>query len=357
MGLFLVPSVFQVLLDPIGPRPVGLVVAVASILPLAYRRRWPITSAFLGTAAWLIPTDGYLILGFVVAVVLFFSVGANAPSLAATATVTLWGAAVGTRSVLSSAQPPETTYAMLVAVVSPVVAGRILAEHQRQASRLAELAASLEQERSVAERVAVAEERARIARELHDAVGHEVTVIALQAEAAAAALVRDPEQAEAPIEVIRTTAGRALNEMRGVVDRLHPPMDEGDPRPLHRGHDLPDLVEQARSVGDRVDLLVEGVPAAEPASLGLAVFRIVQESLTNARKHSPGAPVLVEVDWDGVDVRVSHPHAPSGRAASLGLGLRGMAERARIAGGTFGAGPDGHGRFVVKAHLPTGRRP
>lgn len=349
-----VPSVAQVVLDPIATVPVGLLVAVVSTAPLAWRRAAPVAAAAVGTSAWLVPTsEGFLYLGFAIAAVLFFAVGTHSRSAVRTVAVASFALGAGGWSVARSGQPIWTVATVTLVVVLPVVAGRILAHELEQGRRLEELTHRLEAERGAAERSAAAEERARIARELHDAVGHDVTVIALQADAAASALETDPALAVRPVEAIRATAGSTLAEMRRVLHSLRTEDDVAGPPTAHGAGDVVGLVDRAREMGERVEMVVTGHPVQD-ATLGAAVYRIVQEGLTNARRHSPNAPVTVQVDWRGVHVRVSHPYA-GGPALGGGLGLRGMAERARLAGGSLDAGPTDDGRFVVHAHLPVPR--
>ena len=354
-ALLLVPSLSQVLLDPIAPRPAGVLVAFGSVLPVAWRRTYPAWAAFAGTAFWLVPTDGYLILGFVVASVLFYSVGAHEPSNVVAGVVTTWGVTVGLYSILSSGQLPYTAFVLLVVVVAPVVVGRIVREWERRATELAELAARLQGERRQAEELAVITERNRIARELHDVIAHDVTVIALQADAASAALAHDPARAVQPVEAIRRTAEGTMHEMRRVLGGLRAlDSDLEGTAPAPGPDDIPALVAQSRSLGQPVAVTVRGQPPTEHATIGLAVFRIVQESLTNARRHAPGSVVAVDLGWgqDAVDVKVEQPLTDPAPAGTNGLGLVGMHERARLLGGRFSAGPDGSGVFVVTASLP-----
>lgn len=354
-ALLLVPSLAQVLLSPIAPRPTGVLVALGSVLPLAWRRTYPSAAAFIGTAFWLVPTQGYLILGFVVAAVLFYSVGAHEPRNTVVGAVTAWGSAVGIYSILSSSQPPESAFVLLVVVLAPVAVGRIVREWERRASELAELARRLEGERRQAEELAIAHERNRIARELHDVVGHDVTVIALQAEAASAALARDPERAVEPVQAIRRTAAHTLHEMRRVVGGLRSSTgdDEGT-APAPGAEDIAALVADSRSLGQPVDLTVRGEPLPHYATVGLAVYRIVQESLTNARRHAPGARVTLDIDWqpEAVQVHIAQPLTGHPRGTEGGMGILGMRERARLLGGTLSAGTDPDGRFLVSARLP-----
>jgi signal transduction histidine kinase len=255
-------------------------------------------------------------------------------------------------------EPPPAAIGAALVVVGPVVAGRLVAHQRRQTDLLRDLTGRLVQERATAERAAVAEERSRIARELHDVLGHEVTVIALQADAAAAALTKAPERAAAPIEAIRRSAGEALAEMRRAVGLLRAPGEE-DLRPQPGLTDVPSLVAQSRAAGAQVELTLR--PPARPthASVELAAYRLVQEALTNARRHAPGAPVEVRVVGDDAEVLVEvvnrpGPAIPAPRPAAdgAGFGLVGMRERVRLLGGRLDAGPTGGGGYTLTARLP-----
>ena len=208
-----------------------------------------------------------------------------------------------------------------------------------------ELTGRLVQERATAERAAVAEERSRIARELHDVIGHEVTVIALQADAAAAALAKAPERAAAPVEAIRRSAAEALAEMRRVVGMLRA-AEEEDLRPQ------PGLDRRRRRwwsspvpPGPGSTLTLR--PPARPthASVELAAYRLVQEALTNARRHAPGAPV---------DVRVVGRRR---RGARRGREQRGRADPRAAGPRVVGLRAGRHARAGPAARGTAGRRP
>ncbi len=353
-ALFLVPSLAQVLLDPIADRLVGVVFALGSVLPLAWRRAHPLAAAWVGTVVWLLPTQGYLYLGYVIAVVLFFSVGAYVTSNVRVLLITAWCSAVGGFSTLTGPEPPFAVLSTLLVILAPVVAGRLVAHQRAQTLRLQELTVRLQDERVNAERTAVAEERARIARELHDVVGHDVTVIALQAEAAAAAISSSPDLARAPIAVIRDSAHQALGEMRRVLGGLRGAESESVLHPQPGADQVNDLAERAADLGTEVDLVIDGVRATESASVELAVYRIVQESLTNARRHASGSPVRIRVAWsdDGVHVIVTNPAPRPGTDSMPGFGLVGMRERVRLLGGRLRTGFDAGDSFCVEAYLP-----
>jgi signal transduction histidine kinase len=353
MGL----SLLQVAIVPIAHPAVSVLVAVGGTLPLAWRRVNPAAAALATTAVWTIPTPGgFLLLGYVVAGLLFYSLGAYDPRLRRVVAVTVLASGVSVVVTLLGPEIWQAAIGSVLALAGPAAAGRLVAHQRAQNERLRVLTEELVQERRIAERVAAAEERSRIARELHDVIGHEVTVIALQADAAAAALVKAPERATAPIEAIRTSAAEALAEMRRVVGMLRA-ADEEDLRPQPGLTDVPALVEQSRAAGASVDLTLR--PPARPthASVELAAYRLVQEALTNARRHAPGAPVDVRVVGDDAEVVVEVVNRnagtiPAPRPGSSGFGLVGMRERVRMLGGRLETGPTDGGGFALTARLP-----
>lgn len=360
-------SMAQVLVDPIASRPVSVLVAVVSTVPIAFRRRYPVVAAVVGTAIWLVPTpEGFLFLGYLIAALLFFTIGTHVTSVLATCSVVVVGCVAGVVSVLRGPEQPPAAFGAVLAVALPVVVGRLVARQRFQNERLAELAEQLRRERSSGERAAAAEERARIARELHDVVGHDVSVIALQADAAGAALDSRPELARAPVEAIRESATSAMREMRRVLRSWHDEEGGGGGPGAGTGADdesrhpqpgiaeLPSLVDRARRAGSCIDVVVDGESRPVPASTGLAVYRVVQEALTNARRHAPGAPVHVSLTWAPESVRVvvrdDGPGPDEGGAH--GYGIAGMRERLRLLDGALSAGPAPTGGFHVEAELP-----
>jgi signal transduction histidine kinase len=205
---------------------------------------------------------------------------------------------------------------------------------------------------------AAAQERARIARELHDVVAHHVSMVAVQAETARLTTEGMPPEGRDRLAAIGDTARDALTEMRrllGVMRADVPGAAELAPQPgLAR---LEELVDDARAARTDVRLHVEGDPVALPPGVDLTAYRIVQEALTNARRHAPGAAVDVGILYrDGavrVRVRDDGP-GPSGEAGG-GLGLVGMHERVAMVGGWLRVGPaDGNRGFAVEAELPVG---
>jgi len=204
-----------------------------------------------------------------------------------------------------------------------------------------------------ATREALATERARIARELHDVVAHGVSVIALQADAATAALDSDPERAREPLRAIGVTARESLAEMRRLLDVLRAPDEEDPLAPPPGVARLPELVDRIRRTGMVVDLRVEGEAGALAPGVDLAVFRVAQEALTNALKHSGSAAVAMTLRYRPTDIEIEviddgRPPATSAE----GFGLIGMRERVGLYGGSLDAGPRPGGGYGVLATLP-----
>ena len=346
--LLTVAGLLQSWLFPIAAAGVAVVYVLGSTLPLAWRRTHPVESALVSSAFWLIPLDGYPVLGFVAVVLQFFALGRHgAPRVAVWAT-TGWAATVSVVGTLLGPEPPVAAIGAVIAVVAPTVAGRLVWHQHAQNEALSSLTRELREERRRAEAAAVGAERARIAQELHDVVGHELTLIAIQAEAAALALRVQPDRAAEPVETIRATAHRALDEMRTMTDVLAPVTGEAT---LAGG--LVELADRARAAGVPNTLTVSGMPDREPTATSLAVHRVVRECLTNAGRHTPGRPVSLVVEWAPHEVVVTATNPDGGGGEVVpGRGLTGIRHRAELLGGTYSAGRR-DGRFEVRVTLPT----
>ena len=253
LGLAVLCLLQVLVVHPIASPAVGAAVALASTLPVAWRRAHPVAAAIAGSLAWLIPTDGYLFLGYVAAFLLYYTLAARVGAARTVLAVAALGVALSIASAAARSDVTGEYFGALPAVVLPTAAGRVVRRLSEQTQQLAELTMHLEREREGAERAAVAQERGRIARELHDVVAHGVSVIAIQADAAAAALDSDPELARAPLRTIRRSAKEALEEMRHLLGVLREDGDGDELAPQPGLGQLGELVERARVAGVDVD--------------------------------------------------------------------------------------------------------
>ena len=202
-------------------------------------------------------------------------------------------------------------------------------------------------------------ERARLARELHDVVAHQLSAIAVQAGAARLAAASDPQAAAAAVAAIERQARGGLTELNQLVRELRPAADTGhDTSPPPRLGDIPGLIKRAGEAGMRAELRVDGEPRPLPPAVELAGYRVVQESLTNAIRYAAGAAATVRLAYrdDGIMVEVTDDGPGAAAAAAAirggGAGLAGLRERARLLGGHLEAGSAAERGFAVRAFLP-----
>jgi signal transduction histidine kinase len=330
--------------------PAGLVVGLLTVAALLVRRRWPFgTLVAVLAIAVASPVDAQFILPLGVAL---YTIGAHRSWEAAIAGA---GLVVGTGFVYVLAGGPDLQYEDLAAttLASAVAAGVGVYVGSRRArvAALEERAERLDHERERA----VAEERLRIAQELHDVVAHNVSLIVVQAQALAATV--PDERVTAATGSIAGLGREAMAEMHRTL-RLLRGTDAAERAPQPGLGDLDALLERSRAAGLDVELSVEGEPRPLPQSVDLSAFRIVQEALTNVLKHAGRAPATVLLGYraDGLELTIRDAGdggaGPPGTAG--GHGLIGMQERAALFGGTLTAGPrNGHG-FEVRALLPYG---
>jgi signal transduction histidine kinase len=221
---------------------------------------------------------------------------------------------------------------------------------------LEERAVRLEAERDAQAQIAVASERARIARELHDVVAHNVSVMVVQADGAAFALDSSPERTKEALGAISRTGRQALAEMRQLLGVLRTASDEGATLTPQPGlEQIADLLAHSRAAGLPVSFTVEGVATELPPGVALAAYRVVQESLTNIRKHAgPDATASVAMRFceDGMRIVITDDGPGATTQDGAGHGLVGMRERVELYGGTVAAGPREAGGYQVTATIP-----
>ena len=344
-----------------GGRPLNAVLAALLILPLLLARRWPLPVLFvvLGAASADYALGGGLgqawfsLLVAVYALGAYGSTRASGLGLAVTAGLVL---AVDIPR-LQGGEPVEDVVPGWFILGATWGLGRWIRHRQAELAGLSSHARALEHDRDEATRAAVAYERARIARELHDLVAHSMAVIVLQSQAAQRVASTDLDAARRALEAIETTGREGLAELRRLLDILLVEVDADELEPRPSLAHLPLLVDRVRDTGLPVEVSVTGEPRALPPGVDVSAYRIVQEALTNTLKHAGRTTAEVGVTYlpDGVELCVSDRGAPGATGTSgTGRGLIGMRERAHLYGGTVEAGPVATGGFQVRAVLPTG---
>lgn len=345
-----------------GPQWAVVLCSLVATAALAFRRRAPL------------------------ATLLVVATAVAGPQLLVVLTITLWGhflpMLVATYSVVRHADRERAASGLLVSVAAFVVlflrvpsigtaanvpfaavplvvvtaVGRGLRRRDRSHAALSERAERLADEQAVWVRDAVAAERARIARELHDVVAHCVSVMVIQAGAAEDLLDRDPDGAREPLRAVQQTGQQAVAELGHMLGLLRgtAPADTLLPQP--RVDQLPELVGQVRGAGVPVTYDVEGTRRDLPPGVDVALYRLVQEALTNVLKHARGATATVVLRYTdgGVELTVRDDGRATAAVPGLGHGLIGMRERVTLYGGTFEAGPRPEGGFAVEAAIPAG---
>ncbi len=343
-----------------GSPVLSTVVAVILCAALAFRRVWPLPVALIVLLTWPIV--------FAIHPILILFWGQLVPIVVATYSVARYARPLGSYvgglaavacllffdfNVEELQDPGEIFFHWLVVPLSWVI-GKVVHTSERRATESRQLAIEIETESRTRVLSAISDERARIARELHDVVAHAVSVMVVQAGAAEQVVTDDPEYARKALATIRTTGADALTEMRRLVAMVRDDDDPGDLRPQPGMGGLEALVDDARSGGLDVSFSAEGDVRALPTGLDLAAYRIVQEALSNVRRHASASRVEVIVRYapDSVVLEVRDDGTGGHGDVTHGHGLIGMRERAALYGGSLEAvASDGRG-FTVRAVLP-----
>ncbi|HEY1854830.1 MAG TPA: histidine kinase [Solirubrobacterales bacterium] len=338
------------------PDALGFFLVLVTVLPLLARRRHP----------W--PVLGVTLAGSVALLALGYAV--HAPAAVAVALFTLardpkragrgWGAVVGATAVAflalsaAAALGLSTRAGDFVSIAFMLAAGLVIGDRLR--TRRERMAEGRERRRRE-QQLAIADERNRLARELHDSAGHAINTILVQAGAARVLRESDPERSRAAVDAIESLARETIDDIDRIVGALRE--DEPAARSPAPGIErIADLVETQRLAGVEVALRVSG-EGEPPAAVGRAAYRIAQEALTNAVRHGAGpVEVALERGPEEVVLTVVNRLGPGGITVRPGggLGIVGMRERATLAGGSLEAGREG-GRFRLRAVLPYDRQP
>lgn len=368
-GVLLVANLLDVATGALGGTYPGsvwahLLFALATSVPVAFRRRQPL-GALIAVAVpqtvWiylLFPIDQQPpVIPFLQLLVVVYSAAAYSDGRAARAAMAV--VVIGILSdlpTLFAGKPVGQLTAPDVTLIIAFGIGMVFARARREiAAKAFALARAEVEQRDLAERAA-ATERARIAQELHDVISHNVSMMVLQASVERRVRASE-EETDRVLETIEVTGREALQELRQMLGVLHHGSHADPLRPQPGLTGLPELIDQSRASGLRARLVLEGEETAVPPGLGIAAYRIVQESLTNAAKYASGAEVTatVRVSPHALEVEVVDD-GPGGVPATLpaggGHGLVGMRERVAVFGGTLDTGRRPNGGFRVRALLP-----
>ena len=345
---------------PEGPLWFDILAILVIVLPLLARRRFPFGApAAMGVAAALtsfvdrtvVPYDGVTFLVGCAALFLVGSLRDRAQAVAG------FAVAEGVLAVVLHNHPTLGVGDFVVASIIFAIVWTIafgVGRKSVEADEAKERANRAEREREERARVAVAEERARIARELHDVVGHSVSVMTVQASGVRRLLRPEQEREREALLVVERTGREALAEMRRMVGVLRRPEEAPALAPQPSLDHLSRLVEQAREAGLPVELRIEGEATQLPAGVDLTAYRLVQEGLTNVVKHAQAtrAEVLVNYGDGYLEVTVNDNGQGVGNGDGGGHGLVGMRERVSVYGGELDAGPQTGGGYRLRAKLP-----
>ena len=376
------------------PRPeLAFALVVLESLPLIWRQSWPLAAlAVIGAArvGYDYAIGAYAPLPLGPAIGFYTVMKLSSPAMRWIASAVTLVAILSSQRVPGHNEPYDFFVAALVFVAAGM-AGLLSRARQQSLAEAQTRAARAESDRDREVAAAAARERTRIARELHDVVAHHVSLMAVQAEAAASLLPGHPE-ARHSVEVISDTARQALSELRRLLGVLRGPAEHPGTPPSRSLDDIAAVIDQVHDAGLAVELRVEGEPGQLAPGIGLTAYRIVQEALTNTIRHSAAASATVTLSYEPqhITVRVadgglaggngvpaghgvasgdgvrggssqpaengqSAPGSRPGRASaaeSAGFGLAGIAERVASCGGSLTVGPTGVGGFAVTARLP-----
>ena len=345
-----------------GSRLLLIVFTLLWTLPFLWRRRFPFLVPIFVLVALLVEQtvrsstdilDDAWVASLVLFLGVFWVLGAYNNLKRALAGY-VFGLAVFAGILAASETSPLTNLAFAALISGTVVVvGAAFNRRSQQAAELTERTAQLERLRDEEARIAVFDERTRIARELHDVIAHSVSVMTVQAGAARLMLDQDPKRALEPVAAVEETGRQALAELRLLLGILRTDMSEPELEPQPGMAGLESLLEQVRQAGLPVELTVEGVPLELSPGVDLTGYRVVQEALTNALKHGgPGrARVAVRYQDGAVDLEIENEAAGPGRRGGSGKGLVGMRERIALYGGELEAGSTDTG-YLVRARLP-----
>jgi signal transduction histidine kinase len=332
----------------------GVLWGVAAVMPLLVRRRWPFAAlAAILAVAVSTPVDAQYALPIAAMIYTIGSRRSWEATFAAAASVVATGLAYQLAGGPDLSTGDLVTTALLCAVTGGV--GLYIGGRRASIAALHERAERLDRERVLLAERAVAEERLRIAQELHDVVAHNVSLIVVQAQALGATV--PDERVAAATDGIADLGRQAMAEMHRTLKLLRSGDEAAEREPQPGLADLGELLERSRAAGLPVELAVEGEPRTLSQGVDLSAYRILQEALTNVLKHAGRAPTTISLSYrpDALELTVTDSgQVRAAEAAPGGHGLVGMRERAALFGGTLTAAPRNGTGFEVHAVLPYG---
>jgi signal transduction histidine kinase len=340
--------------------PAAYAMLIAGALPLALRNRYPVAVLLVVAATtvpyiWLAYPGGFYTIALAVAI---WAAVSHGKRLAAAAVgIGLIAAMIGAVIVVAEGHVGDADAPIWFGgwLVASFVLGEVSRSRREYLEQVEQRAIAAERTREEEARRRAGEERIRIARELHDVLAHNISMINVQAGVAVHLLDRQPEQARSALVAINDASKEALRELRATLGVLRA-VDEAEPRDPAPGlNRIDDLIAGARAAGAEVTLTTTGDPRPLPSGVDLAAYRIVQESLTNVARHAEATRVAVAIDYRPaeLEIRVEDDGTAAGETVAVGNGITGMRERATAAGGELEAGPRPAGGFRVRARLPT----
>jgi len=343
--------------------PSALLIAAAT-LSLAVRRRFPLAVMLVTISAvsaqQLLDDRSFSAVTIAAPLIAAYTVGAHCPRWRAITVIAISVPIIAAAETIVWGEDGFVWFLFMGSTLlgMPALSGRAMRVHRRQAATLRTLTERLRRERDALARLAIVEERTRLARELHDAIAHGVSVMVLQAGAAEQVLSSSPEQARQAAYAVQETGRAVLEELSRLLGLLHTDEDSSPRAPEPSLDDLDGLLAQVRQAGLSVQLSIDGIPAPLPAGLDASAYRVIQEALTNTLKHAGAPATLVSVHYEPTVITLevlSEGAATGTRAAGGGgHGLVGMRERVELYGGDLHAGPEPTGGYAVRARLPLG---
>jgi signal transduction histidine kinase len=334
--------------EPASQRGLLAAAALLATLPVAFRRRAPIAAMAVTATGIVVPellaTSQDALAPFAALLLEAFALGTLTRLVPGLVTL-------GVVIALMTAGDPTNVVFVALVIGGPFLAGRVTRRERERAGHLERLTSQLAAEQQRSAQLAIELERQRVARELHDVIGHGLGVMVLQAGAVRRLLRPDQKDEHAALESAERTGRQSLAELRRVIGALRADDNRAPAAGLAA---LDELAEQVRAAGLPVTVRVEGAPRPLPAALEHSAYRVVQEALTNALKHAgpAHADVRVRFEPEWLDLYIEDDGHGNGNGGSPGFGLIGMRERAALFGGHLHAGPRSAGGFAVHARFP-----